>query len=154
MTTLTLTKWEKYFPDIGNNRELPAEERVWLEVERGLSTRAREGFGKALVEVLQGAGAEQPEGAPSFAHRVSAALSMHVRYGKEPLKHEGGEVTTLEGYVELVMVLLLSGQRQHYDELISLVLKANSFSKEDADFFVRPSGTAPGTSGGLAPATV
>ena len=35
-----------------------------------------------------------------------------------------------------------------------LVAKANSFSAEDASFFERPSGTAPGTSGGLAPATV
>jgi hypothetical protein len=154
MTTLTLTKWEKYYPDIGNNRALPPEGRVYLEVERGLSTRARDGFGRALMEVLRGAGAEQPEGAPSLAHRVSAALSMHVRYGAEPLKHEEGEVTTLEQYVELVMLLLLSGQRQHYDELIGLVLKANSFTSEDASFFERPSGTAPGTSGGLSAATV
>ena len=47
-------------------------------------------------------------------------------------------MTTLEGYVELVMVLLLSGQRQHYEELLGLVRKANSFSKEDADFSCGP----------------
>lgn len=153
MTTLKLTKWEKYFPDIGNNRELPAEKRVYLEVERGISTRARQGFYVALNEVLKSPG-EAQEGAPSFAHRVAGALSMHVKYGSEPLKHEEGEVTTLEQYVELVALQFERGQRQCYEDLIALVGKANSFSQEDADFFERPSGTAPGTSGGLAPATV
>lgn len=153
MTTLTLTKWDKYFPDIGNNRALPVKERVFLEVERGLSPRARQGFYVALNEVLKSSG-ETQEGAPSYAHRVAGTLSMHVRYGSEPLKHEEGEVTTLEQYVELVALQFDRGQRQYYEELIALVAKANSFSQEDADFFVRPSGTAPGTSGGLAPATV
>lgn len=146
MTTLTLTKWEKYFPDIGNNRALPVEGRVYLEVERGLSTRAREAFYRQVAEVF----GTQAEG-KSLSHRLAAVLSMHVKYGAEPLKHEGGEVTTLEGYVELVEDL---GQRAWLDELLGLVKKANSFGKEDADFFAPASGTAPGTSGGLAPATV
>jgi hypothetical protein len=154
MTTLTLTKWEKYFPDIGNNRALPVEGRVYLEVERGLSTRQRQGFYVALAEVMKGVDGAQPEGAPSLAHRIAATLSMHVRYGAEPLKHEGGEVTTLEGYVELVFEMFDRGQRRDFDELIGLVRKANSFGGEDADFFARPSGTAPGTSDGLSQPTV
>lgn len=148
---LTLTRWDKYYPDIGNNRALPVEGRVYLEVERGLSTRAREAFYREVMAVFSSASVPQAEGVPSFPHRLAAVLSMHVKYGAEPLKHEGGEVTTLEGYVELVLDL---GQQSLLDELIGLVRKANSFGKEDADFFVRPSGTAPGTSGGLSPATV
>ena len=151
MTTLTLTKWEKYYPDIGNNRELPAEERVWLEVERGLSPRARQGFYAQVDDALE---APVVEGSPSLAHRVAGVLSMHVRYGVEPLKHEGGEVVDLEGYFSLCFELMNRGQRGPFGDLMSLVMKANSFSKEDADFFEPPSGTAPGTSGGLAPATV
>lgn len=151
MTTLTLTKWEKYYPDLGNNRALPVEGRVFLEVERGLSTRAREAFYREVMAVFSSASVPQAEGAPSFSHRLAAVLSMHLRFGSEPLKHEGGSVTTLEQYVELVFDL---GQQALLDELIGLVRKANSFGKEDADFFERPSGTAPGTSGGLAPATV
>ncbi len=147
MTTLTLTHWDKYYPDIGNNRALPVEGRVYLEVERGLSTRAREAFYRQVAEVF---GTQQVEG-KSLSHRLAAVLSMHVKYGAEPLKHEGGEVTTLEGYVELVEDL---GQRAWLDELLGLVKRANSLSKEDADFFERPSGTAPGTSGGLLAATV
>lgn len=142
---LTLTQWERYYPDIGNNRSLPPGERVWLEVERGLSTRVREGFTKQLTEVFATAEAE------GFFHRLTAVLSEHLRFGSEPLRHEGGEVTTLEGYVELVFDL---GNQRYTDDLLSLVRRANSFGKQDADFFERPSGTAPGTSDGLAPATV
>jgi hypothetical protein len=142
---LELTQWEKYFPDIGNNRALPAAQRVYLEVERGLSTRVREGFAKQLAEVFATAEAD------GFLHRLAAVLSLHVRFGTEPLKHEGGEVTTLEGYVELVFDL---GSQRYTDDLLGLVRRANSFGKQDADFFERPSGTAPGTSDGLPPATV
>lgn len=141
---LELTQWERYYPDVGNNRVLPKEGRVYLEVERGLSTRQREAFAKSLQEVTANAG----EG---FAHRLTACLSQHIRYGMEALQHEDGEVTTLEGYVTL---LLEREYRRYLEELIGLVGKANSFSAEDASFFERPSGTAPGTSGGLAPATV
>lgn len=141
---LELTQWERYYPDVGNNRALPKEGRVYLEVERGLSTRQREAFAHALQEVTATAG----EG---FAHLLAACLSQHVRYGSEALKHEGGEVTTLEGYVALLLDL---GHRRYLEELLGLVQRANSFSAEDASFFERPSGTALGTSGGLAPATV
>jgi hypothetical protein len=148
---LTLTKWEKYFPDIGNNRALPVEGRVYLEVERGLSTRQREGFYREVVAVLASAQQPQTKDAEPFTHRLAGVLSMHVRFGAEPLKHEAGEVKTLEEYVALVMDLPGTG---YFDELVGLVRKANSFGKEDADFFERPSGTAPGTSGGLSAATV
>jgi hypothetical protein len=142
---LELTQWEKYFPDIGNNRALPVGERVYLEVERGLSTRQREGFTKQLAEVFATAETD------GFFHRLAAALSLHVRFGTGPLKHEAGEVTTLEGYVELLFDL---GNQRYIDDLFGLVRRANSFGKQDADFFERPSGTAPGTSDGLSPATV
>jgi hypothetical protein len=142
---LQLTQWEKYFPDIGNNRSLPAAQRVYLEVERGLSSRARDGFYRALADVFATAETE------GFLHRLAAVLSTHVRFGSEPLKHEGGEVATLEQYVELVFDL---GHQRYTDDLLGLVRRANSFGKQDADFFERPSGTAPGTSDGLSPATV
>lgn len=145
MTTLKLTQWERYHPDIGDNRALPAEKRFFLEVERGLSTRAREGFTKQLAEVFDTAETD------GFFHRLAAALSLHVRFGTEPLRHEGGEVKTLEEYVELLFDLR---NQRYIDDLLSLVRRANSFGKQDADFFERPSGTAPGTSDGLAPATV
>lgn len=142
---LELTQRERYFPDIGNNRALPVGERVWLEVERGLSTRQREGFARQLAEVFA---TVETEG---FTHRLAAVLSLHVRFGTEPLRHEGGEVKTLEEYVALVFDL---GNQRYTDDLLGLVRRANSFGKQDADFFERPSGTAPGTSDGLSPATV
>jgi hypothetical protein len=148
---LELTKWDKYYPDLGNNRALPVEGRVYLEVERGLSTRAREAFFREVLAVFSSASEPQTEGAPTFPHRLAAVLSMHLRFGKEPLRHEGGEVTTLEDFVALLLDL---GQQEYLDEVIGLVRKANSFGKQDADFFARPSGTAPGTSDGLPPATV
>jgi hypothetical protein len=143
---LELTQWDRYYPDIGNNRALPEGGRVWLEVERGLSTRQREGFKKALVEVF---GTVSEEG---FTHRLAGLLSTHLRFGTEPLRHEDGEVTTLEGYVELVFNN--RSNRRYTSELLGLVGKANSFDAEAASFFERPSGTAPGTSDGLSPATV
>jgi hypothetical protein len=142
---LELTQWEKYFPDIGNNRALPAAQRVYLEVERGLSVRSRTRHAKAIKEVLATSADD------GFEHRLAAVLSQHLKWGNEPLRHEEGEVTTLEGYVQLVNGL---GLLRYIDELIWLVAKANSFSAEDASFFERPSGTAPGTSDGLNPATV
>ncbi len=141
---LELTQWDKYFPDIGNNRTTKGA-RVYLEVERGLSLRRRAGFYKGLSEVLNAGDSG------TLTHRLAAHLSQHVRFGAEPLKHEEGEVTTLEGYVELVMLL---GHQRYLDELFGLVRKANSFGGEDADFFERPSGTAPGTSDGLSQPTV
>lgn len=142
---LELTQWEKYYPDIGNNRALPAEGRVYLEVERGLSVRQRVGYAKQLGDVLATTAED------GFEHRLTGVLSMHVKFGKEALKHEDGEVTTLEQYVTLVNGL---GLVRYINELLWLVAKANSFSTEDASFFERPSGTAPGTSDGLSTATV
>lgn len=142
---LTLTQWERYYPDIGSNRAAPKEKRVFLEVERGLSVRQREGFAKQLSEVNEG----DSEG---FLHRLTAALSMHLRFGSEPLTWEGGTVTTLEQYVQLVAVELKN--LRYYHELLGLVGTANSFTTRDADFFERPSGTAPGTTEGLAARTV
>lgn len=142
---LTLTQWEKYYPDIGSNRAAPKEKRVFLEVERGLSTRQREGFAKQLAEVYEGE-------SETFLHRLTATLSMHLRFGSEPLAWEGGTVTTLEQYVQLVFVELR--HPRYMKELLELVGTANSFNGRDADFFERPSGTAPGTTEGLAARTV
>lgn len=141
---MKLSQWEKYFPDVGTNRQEPT--RFYLEVERGLSIRAREGFYKNLQEALATGGTDG-----SFAHRLAAALSMHVRFGSEPLKWEEGEVTTLEQYVETLLQL---GSRRYLYELLGLVRKANSFGGDEADFFERLSGGAPGTTEGLTPRAV
>lgn len=145
MPSLQLTQWDRYYPDIGDNRQLPEAQRVYLEVERGLSVRQREGFLRNLNEALSGDDAE-------LVHRLAAVLSQHVRFGAEALQWEGGSVTTLEGYVRLVCFEL--GLQRYSTELLSLVPVANSLSGEAAGFFVRPSGTAPGTSDGLPLPTV
>lgn len=142
---LQLTQWEKYYPDVGANRQAPKEKRFFLEVERGLSTRQREGFAKQLADLSEGDPA-------TFTHRLTAALSMHLRWGSEPLTWEGGTVSTLEQYVHLIAIELKN--LRYYQELLGLVGHANSFSTRDADFFERPSGTAPGTTEGLAARTV
>lgn len=141
---LTLTTWEKYVPDIGNNRSLPKEEQVHLLVERGLSLRQREAFEKEMRDAFEAS----PE---TLVHRVSAALSMHVKWGGEPLRWEGGTVTSLEEYAQLVLVELR--HQRYVNELLGLVRLANSFGPEAALPFERPSGTAPGTEG-LKPPTV
>jgi hypothetical protein len=145
---LTLTQWDRYELDIGNNRELPKAERVFLEVERGLSVRQREAFSKALGEALGVLGVDD-----DALHKLAAVLSMHLRWGGVPLRWEGGEVTTLEGYARLVFVeLALSRYTQ---ELLRLALRANSWDSEAAQLFERPSGTALGTGmTGLPPPTV
>lgn len=144
---LTLTQWDRYEMDIGGNRALPKEERVFLEVERGLSVRQREAYGRALAEALGVAG----EG--DWLHRLAGVLSMHLRWGGVALRWEGGEVTTLEGYARLVFEEL--ALPRYRDELLYLVGKANSWSSEAAQLFERPSGTALGTrTDGLPPPTV
>jgi len=146
---LTLTQWDRYELDIGNNRELPKAERVFLEVERGLSVRQREAFLKALGDAL----GIVREGRDKELHGLMEALSMHLRWGGVPLRWEGGEVTTLEGYVRLVFVELALGR--YTNELLQLVLRANSWDAEAAQLFERPSGTALGTgTTGLPPPTV
>lgn len=138
MTTLSLTQWETYYPDIGDNLQRPKEGRVSLQVERGLSVRQREAFAQEMARAFEA----KPEEVP---HRVAAALSMHVRWGGEPLRWEAGEVTTLEGYVQLLLVELR--HQRYVDELLGLVRKANSFGPDASLPFERPSGTAPGTEG-------
>lgn len=144
MPELLLEQWDRYEPDVGNNRELPKQSRVFLLVERGLSVRQREAYAKELQAAFTG-------DAAGLTHRLAAVLSMHLKWGGEALKHAEGEVTTLEQYLELV------NSRPGVpwtEELLGLVLRANSFGREDAQLFERPSGTAPGTPEGLPPPTV
>lgn len=145
---LTLTQWDRYELDIGNNRELPKDERVFVTVERGLSVRQREAYARNLGEALSKVGLED-----NAFHGLAAVLSMHVKWGGVSLRWEGGEVTTLEEYVRLLFVELALGR--YTQELLGLVHRANSWSAEAAQLFERPSGTALGTrTDGLPPPTV
>ena len=137
---MQLTQWEKYYPDIGANRAAPKEKRVFLEVERGLTTKQRDAFQRALQSAIDG----EPEG---LVGRLTEVLATHVRFGSEPLTWEGGTVTMLGQYLELVFVELRNPRYMH--EALGLVVQANTFTPSDALFFERPSGTEPGTTEGL-----
>jgi len=95
MPTLTRTyRWERFEPHLGDNLELPAGRRFYLELASGLSKAQLEAFGMAHREAMK----ETPEASVA---PTAKALESYVRLGAEPLVVDGQPVDTLEKYVGL-----------------------------------------------------
>jgi len=145
VATLTrLWQWQKFVPDLGDNKEQPSP--FYLEVAAGLTVGERQ----ALAATLAGALAPLSEtedyeaGVALFAKQAAEALAPFVRLGKEPLEAGGKPIDSLEAYLGLVARLpgLL-----HWGELTEAVRTANSLEGLQALFSERRSGGSGGTRG-------
>lgn len=131
MANLTRTyQWQRYVPDLGDNRELPRP--FFLRVASGLSL-------VQLAELETGfKGLDRPwESTAELAAHLALLFAPYVVFGDEPLTLEGKPIETLQGYLELIIGL--AGQRA-FLELFETIRSYNTFTAKDALFSGRPSG--------------
>jgi len=141
MATLTGSRWERYVPDLGDNRTL--ERPFFLLVRGGLTEAQLQEHGEKLRSL---------DGTPESAAR---ALADVVRLGDEPLTLDGQAVTTLEEYVRAVWT---ASRFDVWLELVRAVAWHNSLEGRRALFSARLSGgwastPAPPTPGAARAAT-
>ena len=125
----SLQRWVAFVPDIGNNRALPPEQQLVLEVVSSLSK-------EALLQFSEDLKAPPKEGETADEARIRV-LTQHVRLVGGPHSLGGHVVSTLAEYVRVC--INLAG---HYNlrELFAAVGYFNSFSSTDALFSERLSG--------------
>lgn len=128
MANLTTLRWERYVPDIGDNRALPEAERLELEVATGLTAAQLQGIATAMSEPLK------PE--ETQVARMADVLSAYVRVrGKHSIN--GAPVETLAQYLAAVAVL---GDSYNVLELTQALRRVNSLTEDDELFSRRQSG--------------
>lgn len=155
-----LHRWEKFAPDIGDNRARPESDRLWLEVKSSMTRVELQAFDRALKELHQGRASEvekhfaavKADEAPDVAafharletlvvDGYETALSTCVRLvGRHTIG--GKPVTTLREYI--VVVLDLS-DGYNLLELPAAVRDANSVGGSTQLFSGRRSGGWAGT---------
>lgn len=161
----TLHRWEKFAPDIGDNRQRPDGDRLWLEVKSSMTRVELQAFDRAIKElhVARGvevekhlramkeareSGSEAPD-VPGFESRLmgiiqdgyDAALCPCVRLvGRHTIA--GKPVTTLREYIDFVSEL---SDGYNLLELSAAVRDANSVGGSTELFSGRRSGGWAGT---------
>ncbi len=133
-----LNRWERFSPDIGDNRSLKAP--FYLEVASGLPRVQLEAFSEGLtaaVEEAAAAGSEREK-----AEVYAKAFAPYVRMGREPLCIGGKAYPTLADYLELITSM--AGSYNHL-ELGHAVRDFNSVAGTRRLFFERLSGGSTGT---------
>lgn len=126
----SLRRWVAFVPDIGDNRDLPPEHQVVLEVAASLTREELLAFREQIANPTIG------EGESSDGARIRT-LSQHVRLKNGPHRLGGKDVKTLEDYAG---VCLLMTDQYNLRELFAAVGYFNSLSGGDALFSERRSG--------------
>lgn len=130
-----LWRWERFEPDLGDNREL--ERPFFLEIAVGLTKLQLQELRDALDQSRE---RPVPEGvSPAEAHAAVLAelLEPYVRLGAEPLHANGKQVQSLGEYLALCAQLVDTANLM---EVMLAVRQANSMSGEKSLFFERLSG--------------
>ena len=127
MATLErLYRWERFAPDIGNNREL--EQPFYLELAVGLTKEQMTELRAKVTEAMS------PDDRDV---RLAEALSAYVRLGAEPLLIDGKPVSTLQEYFATCATLVNAANLL---EVPRAFAEANSFGGMSEVFFERLSG--------------
>lgn len=124
-----LNRWTPFVPDIGNNRDLPAEQQFVLEVASGLPKETLLAFSAAIA-------AAPDEGETKDDHAIKE-LAKHVRVVGGPHTLGGKEIKDLPDYARLCLTL---NGNYNLRELFAAVGYFNSISGDDALFSERRSG--------------
>jgi hypothetical protein len=130
MATLdNLQRWVAFVPDIGNNRQLPPEAQLVLEVATSLPK-------ETLLRFQEDLSAAPREGESPDDVRIRA-LSQYMRLVGGPHSLGGRSVANIGDYVRLCIELT-----GHYNlrEVFAAVGYFNSFTANDALFSERLSG--------------
>ncbi len=157
MANLQTKRWQRYVPDIGDNRDLPDGERLELEVRTGLTRAELRAFVEAmaelkrpLVEKSQAILAELKAGtidASTADARMTEAvtasdvaavgmLAENIRVvGRHTINDK--PIESMSDYCGVMSELAGTGAMK---ELIAVVSRVNSFTEEDALFSERLSG--------------
>lgn len=139
MANLTrLFRWEKFVPDLGDNKEQPKP--FFLEVASGLSIIERQDVGNALKVAMEEL--KDDFTTDAYAARAAVALQDVVRMGPEPLTVKGAPVASLEEYFRLVLPF---PGAPNWFEVLRAVTDSNSSEGAKALFFARHSGGSVGT---------
>jgi hypothetical protein len=145
----SLQRWEKYAPDVGNNRSLPEAERLYVDVCCSLSRLELQAFDAKLQEMHRQRLARAEKGDGTGEEDLNAllvdgyggALESIVRLvGTHTLG--GKPVTTLREYVQAVAPL---ADGYAVLELVAVVREANSVGGAMQLFSGRRSGGWAGT---------
>lgn len=157
-----LFRWERFEPDLGNNRELPPKARFYVEIAVGLTKERLRDLGEKWVAAWPNPKAIEvavvvdevvatdltpaeplPLGPPR-AERLAAVFANIIRMGKEPLSFEGKPITTLAEYFELCGTL---SNVLNLIELQRALIEANGVTGMQELFFERLSGGFTSTGG-------
>lgn len=134
--------FRKWCPDIGENRDLPEDERLYLEVAVGLTKQQLVEVGERINQAASAKG--------DIAEAVRAAyvdaLTPYVRVFEGPHTVDGMRLETLGDYVHIVQQGRDAGLVALRD-VLAAVQRFNSFAGPDELFSLRHSGGSAGTRG-------
>lgn len=141
-------RWVRFEPDLGNNLELPPEERFYLEIASSLTkeqlTEAFLTLKAEMESVAETAKAEgRAETAAELAGAITKGIGEYVRTG--PLTVDGVKVDGLSGYLEHVVAGLADQGGYNIEEVTVQLRRVNSFTGSRALFYERLSGGATST---------
>lgn len=126
MANLTTKRWERYVPDLGDNRELPEGQRLELEVATGLTAAEMQALAEATRAVT---------GDDAIA-ALGAVLEPYVRVrGAHTIN--GADVRTLPEYLKAVASL---ADGYSVAEVTTALVRANTLTRDDEVFSQRQSG--------------
>lgn len=125
----TLQRWVAFVPDIGNNRALPPDQQLVLEVASSLPKEAMLRFGDEIKA--------PPKEGETKDDATIRVLGQYLRVAGGPHSLGGHVVSNLGDYMRVCI-----GLAGHYNlrELFSAVGYFNSLSSTDALFSERLSG--------------
>ncbi len=128
MELTRLFRWERYEPNIGNNRQLEPAGRFYVDLAVGLAKAQLADLAAKYDAALK----EKISSVP-----MAEAYGPFVRMGSEPLVYEGKPVATLAEYLALCEV---PENACNLVELPRALLEANSVAGNSELFFERLSG--------------
>lgn len=129
MAQLTAWRWERFVPNLGNNREV--DKPFWFRIKSGLSKVQLAAFEKSMADIRTTPDADvTPE-------LLASVFSGLVEFGDEPLVVDGAAVTTLDGYFGVMLGLT---SYEPFIELGHSVVELNSLSGTRTLFYERLSG--------------
>lgn len=135
MATLSRNRWERYVPDLGENRSLAEADRLELELASGLTAEELSSLREQMAEAVEvgAAGGGRAKVAAAFA----TALEGRVRLRGGPHVLDGREVKTLAEYLDVVATIA-DGYSLY--EVGTALIEANVFGGRDELFSQRRSG--------------
>lgn len=146
MASLTLSRWERWEPDLGDNLQLPESKRFFLELRSGLSKLDLAAFIEkqpVLRKASKDVEDDEARAWDEFAEAWTAHLAPNVRLGTEPLVVDGAPIEGLGGLVRLYFTQ--ANLAQWTELLDAFVSGVNSVTGRRELFSGRPSGGTSGT---------